>query len=111
MNTTMAMPTGIRRHMPLVLLRVVLAAGLFHVMPWAHVALGSAHPGDRQEALAGEVLFSIVGIAAAIVFFAAGTVLQYDLRRRPRRWTAVSDCGLWAVMAGALVYGGATARY
>ena len=100
-----------KRHLTLVLLRVLLAAGIVYALPFSHMKWGEPYPGDGQQAFGMIMIFTVIGMVFALVYFAVGAIVQYCLRWKPPRWTAFFDFALFMLLAGLLAHGGVTARY
>ena len=92
-------------------LRVVLAFGVFIALPISHMYWGALYPGDGQQASGFIMIFAVIGIMAAVLFAALGSLVQFLLRKRSPRLTVLVDLGLFLAFAGILVYGGVTAEY
>lgn len=80
-------------------------------MPMSHAHWGQSFPGDGQQAFGFVIIFGVISIIAAFVFFFAGTLAQIVFRRRPPRLTVLTDIALFVLFAGVLVYAGVTATY
>lgn len=100
-----------KRHVTLVLVRLLLATGVVCALPFAHMKWGETYSGDGQQGFGFIVVFLLIGSAAAAVYLGLGSLAQFLLRRRAVRFTVLVDLGLFALFAGVLVYGGVTARY
>ncbi len=100
-----------RRHVLQIAFRVALAIGVAAALPYAHLQWGEAYPGDGQQASGFMLIFVLIGCVAAAVFVAAGSLLQFLLRRRRPAFTVLSDVVLFLAFAGTLAYAGLTAQY
>jgi hypothetical protein len=100
-----------RRHVPLVLLRALLAYGIVYALPESHFRWGEEYPGDGQNALGMYLTMALIGAVFGLIYFGVGTLLQFGLRRRRSRWTVLVDSALFVLIAGLLVYGGIIAEY
>lgn len=100
-----------KRHVLLVLLRVLLAFGVVFAMPFSHAQWGQDYPGDGQVAFGFIIIFTVIGFAAAALFLTLGSLFQFLLRKRQPRFTVFTDLGLFVVVSGLLIYGGVTAKY
>jgi hypothetical protein len=100
-----------KRHFLLCSVRTILAAGVLYALPFSHMKWGQAYPGDGQDAFGMIVTFTAIGLAFALFYFVAGGVVQFWLRRRSWRLTALSDTVAFLLLASLLAYGGITAKY
>ena len=100
-----------KRHALLILLRVVLAAGILYALPYSHMTWGEPYPGDGQEAFGMIMVFTLIGAGCALAYLVVGAAVQFLLRRKPWRWTAITDAGMFLLLTGLLTYGGITAHY
>lgn len=100
-----------KRHTLLFLLRLALAAGVLYALPYSHMTWGEPYPGDGQRAFGMILVFTVIGLILAAVYFCIGTGIQWGLRRKPAWWTMCSDLAISILLAGLLTYGGATAHY
>jgi hypothetical protein len=100
-----------KRHVLLALFRLLLAAGVVYALPYSHSQWGESYPGDGQQAFGFIIIFTVIGLAAAIVFVGLGSIGQFLLRRRTARFTMFADLGLFLLFVGVLIYGGITAKY
>lgn len=100
-----------KRHLPLVLLRMLLAIGVAVALPYSHEKWGETYPGDGQQAFGFIIIFAAIGVGAAALFLLFGSVAHYHLRRKRVRMTLFTDLALFILFAGLLVYGGVTAKY
>jgi len=95
----------------LVALRVVLSGGVLVALPFSNLQWGASYPGGGPDALAFIGIFGFIGLLAALLFVAVGSLAQFLLRRRAPRYTVLVDVVLFLAFAGALSYAGVTARY
>jgi hypothetical protein len=100
-----------QRHIALVMFRALLSFFLAQALPNAHMKWGEPYPGDGQQAFGFIVIFGLIGVAVAALYFGLGCLLQYLLRRRVALWTAFVDFAMAVILAGVLVHMGVTARY
>ena len=100
-----------KRHVLLAVLRVALSVGVLIALPYSHMQWGASYPGDGQQASGFIAIFAVVGVFAAVLFAALGSLAQFLLRRRSPRLTVLVDFGLFLAFAGVLVYGGVTVKY
>jgi len=100
-----------KRHVTLILGRLLLAAGVVYALPFAHMKWGENYPGDGQQGFGFIIVFLLIGVAAAALYLGLGSLAQFLLRRRAIRYTVLVDLGLFVLFAGVLVCGGVTARY
>lgn len=100
-----------KQHVLLAILRVALAGGVLIALPYSHMQWGASYVGDGQQASGFIAIFTVIGLVAAVVFVALGSLAQFLLRRRSPRFTVLVDLGLFLVFAGVLVSGGVTAKY
>ena len=100
-----------KRHIFHALFRTALAVGVLIALPFSHMQWGQAYPGDGQRAFGFIVIFLVIGVVAALLFFFLGSLAQYLFRRRSPLYTVLVDVGLFVAFAGVLVYAGLTARY
>jgi hypothetical protein len=100
-----------KRHILLVLLRAVLAAGVLYALPYSHMRWGEPYTGDGQRAFGMIMMFTIIGLGFAVLYLAVGSAIQFLLRRRAWRWTAIADAIMFTFLASILVHGGITAHY
>ncbi len=101
----------LKRHITLAVLRGLLAFGLIYVMAFSHSKWGEAYPGDGQQGFGFIIIFIVIGIAAASLFFVLGSLAQFLFQRRPIRYTVLADVLMFLMFVGVLVYAGATAHY
>ena len=95
----------------LVVLRVVLSLGVLIALPFSNMQWGASYPGGGPDALAFIGIFAGIGLLAALLFVAVGSLAQFLLRKRAPRYTVLIDVGLCIAFVGALAYAGVTARY
>ena len=95
----------------LAVLRVVLSVGVLIALPFSNMQWGESYPGGGPDALAFIGIFAGIGLLAALLFVAVGSLAQFLLRKRPLRYTVLVDVGLCLAFAGVLTYAGVTARY
>lgn len=88
-----------------------LAVGVSVALPVSHMQWGATYPGDGQQAMGLMMIFMAISAAAALVFFALGSLGQVLLRERAARYTALCDLALFLAFSGLLIYGGITASY
>ncbi len=100
-----------KHHAPLLALRALFAAGILLALPCSHMAWGNTYPGDGQEALGMILVFAAIGAAVGLAYLSLGTLNQFLLRRKPRRWTVCPDVLVFIALVGLLAYGGITAKY
>jgi hypothetical protein len=100
-----------KRHLLLLLFRVLLSLGVVYALPFSHAQWGEEYPGDGQEGFAFIIIFLAIGCLAALFYLVVGSIGQHLWRRRPARVTVIVDAVLFAVLAALLVYGGVTATY
>jgi len=100
-----------KRQFVLILIRLLLAILVVCALPFCHVTWGERYPGDGQQAFGFVMVFAVIGIAAAALYFGLGSLSQFFLRRRAVRYSLLVDLGLFVLFAGVLAYGGVTARY
>ena len=100
-----------KRNNSVALLRGILALGVVFALPFSHLMWGKPYPGDGQEAFGFLIIFTFIGMVAAVVFGGLGTLGQFLLRRRETRLTVFVDIGLFLLVSGVLVYGGIKAKY
>ena len=100
-----------KRHILHAVLRLALAVGVFIALPFSHIQWGAPYPGDGQRAFGFIAIFALIGLVAAVLFVALGSLAQFLLRRRSPLSTVLVDVGLFVAFAGVLVYGGLTAKY
>lgn len=98
------------RHTLQVVLRLALALCVAIAMPLAHVEWGESYPGEGQKAFGMLLVFYLIGMGAAFVYFIVGTVVQI-FRRRPPKASLILDICLAMLLGLALAYGGVTAHY
>lgn len=99
------------RHIQLLLLRLLPAAGVVLSLPLSHALWGTSYPGDGQQEFGFIIIFTLIGIGAAALFYLLGSLGQFLLRRRPTYLTILTDLSLFCIIAGSLIYSGVTARY
>ena len=100
-----------KRHILHAVLRVALAVGVLVALPFSHMQWGEPYPGDGQKAFGFIVIFIVIGLVAAVLFVALGSLAQFLLRGRSPLYTVLVDVGLFFAFAGVLVYAGLTAKY
>ena len=100
-----------KRHVLLVLLRLLIAVGIVFALPLSHLQWGERYPGDGQQAFGFIAIFIAIGFVAAGFFLGLGSLGQFLLRRRPSFFTALTDLALCVGFSGVLIYGGITAKY
>lgn len=100
-----------KRHILLVLLRLLLAIGVVAALPYSHLQWGEPYPGEGQQAFGIIMIFFVIGEGAAAVFVGLGSLGQFLLRRRPVRLTVLTDFCLFLLFTGVLIYAGLTATY
>jgi len=66
-----------KRHILLVLFRLLLAPGVVYALPVSHLKWGEHYPGDGQQAFGFIIMFFVVGFAAAAVFIGLGSLGQF----------------------------------
>ena len=95
-----------RTHLLLVVLRSVIANGVWQVLPFAYLTWGRPHAPDDPETLRFILLLHLIGLAGALIYFTTASAAHLFLRRR--RWPAIAiaDGILGSVMAVALAYAG-----
>ena len=103
--------SAMKRHILHAVLRVALAVGVLIALPFSHMQWGEPYPGDGQKAFGFIAIFVVIGLVAAVLFVALGSLAQFLLRKRSPLYTVLVDVGLFVAFAGALVYGGLTAKY
>ena len=113
MDFTRALVTGLaglRTHLLLVVLRSVIANGIWQVLPFAYLTWGRPHAPEDPDTLRFVLLLHLIGLAGALIYFTTASAAHLFLRRR--RWPAiaVADGILGSVMAVALAYAGIHAR-
>lgn len=99
------------RHTVQIVLRLALALCVAIAMPLAHVEWGESYPGEGQKAFGMLLVFYLIGMGTAFVYFIVGTVVQIFLRRRPLKASLTVDICLAILLGLALAYGGVTAHY
>lgn|GEM_PF-3426780 len=99
------------RHTLQVGLRFILALCVVAALPLAHVAWGESYPGEGQKAFEMVLIFYLIGLCTAFVYFVIGTVVQILLRKRPPRPSLILDIGLAMLLVAVFAYGGITAHY
>ncbi|MCR6475233.1 hypothetical protein NU688_03605 [Variovorax sp. ZS18.2.2] len=99
------------RHALQIGFRSVLALCVAVALPLAHVEWGESYPGEGQKAFGMLLVFYLIGMCAAFVYFIIGTVAQILLRRRPPKASLILDIGLAMLLGLVLAYGGITAHY
>jgi membrane protease YdiL (CAAX protease family) len=99
------------RHTLQVVLRAILALCVAAALPLAHVEWGEPYPGEGQKSFGMVLMFFLVGMGVALVYFIVGTVAQVLLQRRPPKVSLGIDLGLALLLGLLLAYGGVTAHY
>lgn len=99
------------RHSLQVVFRLLLAVLMAVVMPMAHLDWGEPYPGEGQKSFGMLLTFFMVGVSTALVFFIAGTVLQFLLQRRSPMTSLILDIGFGTFLIAVLIYGGVNAHY
>ena len=99
------------RHTLQIVFRLILALCVVIAMPLAHGEWGESYPGEGQKASGMLLVFYLIGMCAAFVYFVIGTAAQIVLRRRSPKASLTLDLGLAVLLGLALAYGGVTAHY
>ena len=99
------------RHVMLITARFFMERVITYALPYSHIQWGNPYPGDGQQAFGFILIFALIGVVAATIFFTGGTLARYLLRKRTALLTLAVDLFLFSVFAGMLVYGGVTAVY
>ena len=109
--STAAQPITHERHLSLTLIRVVLGTCVMLALPLAHAHWGESYPDDGQHAFGFIIIFLLIGVVAACLYGALGSLAQFLLRARAPLFTLLVDVALSTTFAGLLVYAGVTAKY
>jgi len=78
-------------------------------MSESHYRWGNPFLGDGQKAMGVAIKFAFIGMSAASVFFAIGTVLQSRFHNRPAVFVVAADLLLFVAFTGTLTYLGIAA--
>lgn len=104
-------PTNMKKHLPLVLLRCILANGLWQVLPFAHLTWSPQRYDSGPTALRFLLLLHLIGLGASILYFFAASGAHLLLRRRRGVAIALADGLIGGSLALTLLYWGVTATY
>ena len=89
-----------KRHVLLVLLRLILA-GIIFFIPFGHPNWADVcHDRDTYRFL---MTFALTGISAAVLMIVLGSFIQCFFRTRPVRYSILGDLGLFLVFVILLI--------
>ena len=101
-----------KKHLPLILLRLAIAFCIVEALPFAHMHWGDEYPGgDGQQAFGFIIIFYAIGTGAAAIYLLATSLWHFFRRHRPRFGVVAADLLVGACFVGYLGYGGITATY
>ncbi|MBI5724021.1 MAG: hypothetical protein HZA50_08695 [Planctomycetes bacterium] len=102
-----------KRHIPLAVLRLILAAGISITMPFVFDKWGPEPPyhADGQQIFALSIAMCLFGTEIAAGYLAFGSIMQFFLRRKPVKWTLIIDLAIFTILAFILAYAAVTAKY
>lgn len=103
--------SSMKKHLPLILLRLAIAFCIVQALPFAHMNWGHEYPGDGQESFGFIVIFYAIGIGAAAIYLLATSLWHCYRQLHPRFGIVSVDLLIGACFVGILSYGGITATY
>ncbi|HEX8312258.1 MAG TPA: hypothetical protein VF614_13130 [Chthoniobacteraceae bacterium] len=99
------------KHLSLILLRLLIAFGIWQLVPFVHARWGHQYLGDGQDAFGFILIFSLVALAAGVAYLVVGSLLHFFRRHRSWLGIAAADTFLGISFAGLLAFAGITATY
>ena len=99
------------KHILMVVGRIVAALVVCCSLAYSHMKWGEPYPGDGQQAFGFLLVFMVIGLVAAVVYFVLGCTLHFFFRKRRALYVLLSDSLLFAIFAGLLVFAGVAATY
>ena len=100
-----------KKHLPLILVRLAIALCVALALPIAHMRWGQEYPGDGQQAFGFIAVFCVIGMGAAASYLLATSTWHFFRRIRPRFSILLADIILGVFFIALLVYGGIKAAY
>jgi hypothetical protein len=102
---------SVKRHVLLILLRVLGTFLVIVALPIAADLSGFANSGDGPTAFGFLISFALIGLGAEVIYWLTGSVIQYLFRNRSTRTLVVAEVALLFLFVVVLIIAGVSAKY